>query len=139
MKYYIQSKSTGKVIVSAETIDEAQDLACAYEDNHFDEAIILDEEGNLVDEWFEFVYDVVSSSDSGCAEMNIQDAAVTLAEWKKEGVEVPAGLTAEALQYIFNEAIVALDRLYEECIREDDTAEYEYVIREASTYKLTNF
>ena len=48
MKYYIQSKSTGKVIVSAETIDEAQDLACAYEDNHFDEAIILDEEGNLV-------------------------------------------------------------------------------------------
>ena len=134
MKYYIQSKVTGDVVVDADSLKEAQDLACAYEDNHFDEAIILDEEGNLVDDWFDFVYEVVANSDSGCAKMDIEDATVTLTEWKNEGVEVPAGLTAEALQYIFNEAIVDLDRLYEECIHDDDAAEYEAECREAATY-----
>ena len=134
MKYYIQSKNHGNVVVDADSLKEAQDLACAYEDNHFDEAIILDEEGNLVDDWFDFVYEVVANSDSGCAKMDIEDATVTLTEWKNEGVEVPAGLTADALQYIFNEAIVDLDRLYEECIHDDDAAEYETECREAATY-----
>ena len=49
MKYYIQSKATGDVIVNADAINEARKLAKAYEDFHFDEAIILDEEGDLVE------------------------------------------------------------------------------------------
>lgn len=61
MKYFLQSKATGDVIVNADTIEEAWKLAKAYKDNHFDEAIVLDEEGDLVDN-----YTMTKVQENGC-------------------------------------------------------------------------
>lgn len=64
------------------------------------------EQNHEVSEAEQFVIDIVHCA---CQEdktpMTYDDAAVNLSEWKKDGVDVPEGLTAQLLMKYWNEAI----------------------------------
>lgn len=140
MKYTVKSGSQFYTIGTADSLEKAMELYNAHLDyDPCDDAIICDENGNNTDDWFEFVDNIMDRcSSEDLIHISTKDAQTNLDGWTDDGAEIPAGLTAEALQWIWNYLIDENEKLYRECIHEDDEASYQETVREAASYGLSD-
>ena len=143
MKYTVTSGSQGYEIGTANSIEEAMKLYDAHLDcDPSDDACIWDENNNSVDDWFFFVGEIIDNSDNPdeLLPMDSEEAAITLRDWAKDGVEIPSGMTADAHQYICNYCLDTPPsseeqrREYWECVHADDECEFKAEAREAAAY-----
>ena len=108
-EYEVKDANTGCVISRTDDILVALKARERFESaSGMNEAIIRDASGNEVDPdygWEIFVGDVFENS--GNPTMNepyrtADEAQETLDHWNAEGVEIPAGMTAQVLQHLWN-------------------------------------